>query len=117
VTTHAGDAVAGALPGPGMLASHYAPLTPLRLVGRDGLGAVVGSGARVVVLAPTGTDVGGHTLIAMPTDAEAFAARLYAALREADAAGAEVIAVVRPDDDGDPLWVAIRDRLVRAATS
>jgi L-threonylcarbamoyladenylate synthase len=51
----------------------------------------------------------------MPNDAEKYAAALYKTLHELDAEGHQWIAVELPPEG--PAWVAIRDRLARAAAS
>lgn len=113
ITAEAIRGVTGRLPGgetpgtieaPGQLASHYAPVKPLRLNASDrrtgewliGFGAVVGD----------------DSLSASGSLTEA-AARLFDALHRADASGAESIAVASvPDAE---IGVAINDRLRRAA--
>jgi L-threonylcarbamoyladenylate synthase len=94
---------------PGMLASHYAPKTPLRLNAIDvrpgeallALGASVPSGAA----AELNLSVSGDLVEA--------AANLFSHLRALDAVGATTIAVMPvPNDD---LGEAINDRLARAA--
>ena len=126
-------AAAGAhepMPSPGLLSKHYAPLAPMTIYGGDAAAAgralaaavraAVASGRRVGVMATTGDvrALGAMSVVVAvlgsDDDAEATAARLYAALRELDAARVDVILtrdVVR--DHG--LWLAIRDRLHRAA--
>ena len=93
---------------PGMLASHYAPKTPLRLNARDvkpgeallAFGANAPSAANALNLSPTG-------------DLVEAAANLFSHLRALDAAGASAIAVMPiPNED---LGEAINDRLARAA--
>ncbi|MEA2876672.1 MAG: L-threonylcarbamoyladenylate synthase [Hyphomicrobiales bacterium] len=93
---------------PGMLASHYAPKTPLRLNAhdvRDGeallaFGTNIPNAARVLNLSPTG-------------DLVEAAANLFSHLRALDASGARGIAVMPiPNED---LGEAINDRLARAA--
>jgi L-threonylcarbamoyladenylate synthase len=93
---------------PGMLASHYAPKTPLRLNARDlrdgeallAFGSDVPPAARVLNLSPTG-------------DLVEAAANLFSHLRALDAAGVSAIAVMTiPNED---LGEAINDRLARAA--
>jgi len=93
---------------PGMLASHYAPKTPLRLNARDvrdgeallAFGTNIPDAARVLNLSPTG-------------DLVEAAANLFSHLRALDAYGARGIAVMPiPNDD---LGEAINDRLARAA--
>jgi L-threonylcarbamoyladenylate synthase len=95
---------------PGMLASHYAPKTPLRLNAVDvrpgeallAFGAGAPNGApRTLNLSPSG-------------DLIEAAANLFSHLRALDAAGATAIAVMPIPRDG--LGEAINDRLARAAT-
>jgi L-threonylcarbamoyladenylate synthase len=98
---------------PGMLASHYAPRTPLRLDARQveagaallafgpKLAAGAGDAARVLNLSERG-------------DLTEAAANLFSHLRALDAAGAKTIAVMPiPRHD---LGEAINDRLARAAS-
>jgi L-threonylcarbamoyladenylate synthase len=95
---------------PGMLASHYAPHTPVRLnaVGvRPGeallaFGPAAPSAERTLNLSPTG-------------DLVEAAANLFSHLRLLDGSGASSIAVMPiPDED---LGEAINDRLARAAAA
>jgi L-threonylcarbamoyladenylate synthase len=108
------------LPAPGMLARHYAPRAPLECSEGD-------AAERVQQLGRAGERVGwlrlsrGHsptvtglTLIDMPSDPAAYAARLYAELHALDAAGATRIVVDMPPDE--EAWLAVRDRLRRAAS-
>ena len=103
---------------PGMLASHYAPRTPVVLCGRsevvDRVAAFTASGSRVGVLsleeidgcqADMVRDAGG--------DIGRFAHLLYGWLREADAETLDVLLAVPPDPEG--LGIAVNDRLARAA--
>lgn len=107
-------AAGGALPSPGLLDRHYAPLTRAVLFASDEWDRVVHGPAAVILThdqrrkaAPP------HSLIAMPDQPAEFAAALYHALREADARGAEIICIECPPTDG-PIWSAIADRLSRA---
>jgi L-threonylcarbamoyladenylate synthase len=98
---------------PGLLASHYAPGTPLRLRARGeawprdpGIGLLafrghdLPAGASARVLSPSG-------------DCAEAATRLFAALRELDGLGlAAIVAETLPEQG---LGVAINDRLRRAA--
>ena len=97
---------------PGLLASHYAPRTPLRLEARD-------VGPREALLAFGSTLAQGAALAAKVLNLSArgdlieAAANLFSHLRALDAAGAETIAVMPiPHDE---LGEAINDRLRRAA--
>ncbi len=49
----------------------------------------------------------------LPSDPAGYAAQLYAVLHELDAAGLDRILVTLPPDSDD--WLAVRDRLRRAA--
>jgi L-threonylcarbamoyladenylate synthase len=97
---------------PGMLASHYAPRTPLRLDARA-------AGAREALLAFGPTLADGAALavkvlnLSVRGDLIEAAANLFSHLRALDAAGAETIAVMPIPHHG--LGEAINDRLRRAA--
>lgn len=103
---------------PGRRRSHYAPGTPLELVEPERLRAAVeaalAGGGRIAVLARR-APMPGEALSwrRMPDDARAYGRALYAALRALDAAGAErILAEAVPSGEA---WVAIADRLARAA--
>ena len=118
------------LPAPGMLSRHYAPRAPLEI-------AASGSSKRLEALLDSGAVVGwlkreeslplpfknrrfmdlarsGNLhLIRMPTDPQEYAAVLYDRLHELDALGVTRILVdALPENEA---WLAIRDRLDRAA--
>ncbi len=104
------------LPSPGMLSRHYAPRAPLELADGDGRASVEElrrAGLRVGWLAFGGADLAGVTVVAMPADPDGYAARLYAALHALDGAGVDRIIVARPPESDE--WLAVRDRLRRAA--
>jgi L-threonylcarbamoyladenylate synthase len=111
--------VAGAPRAPGMLEKHYAPQTALMLMEGDLVAELARSlarqGKRVAVLARTSLRplIDGLVWQAAPADAAAYAHDLYANLRELDHAGCDAILVEQPPED--PEWLAIRDRLNRAA--
>jgi L-threonylcarbamoyladenylate synthase len=97
---------------PGMLASHYAPRTPLRLdVFR------VAAGEALLAFGPTlaaGTAAATRVLnLSARGDLIEAAANLFSHLRTLDGAGATAIAVMPIPHDG--LGEAIHDRLTRAA--
>jgi L-threonylcarbamoyladenylate synthase len=105
------------MPSPGMLSRHYAPRTPLELAEDGGRGRVEelrGAGLRVgwLTFDPAESDRG-VTVVVMPRDAPGYAARLYAALHALDAAGLHRLVAALPPDS--PEWLAVRDRLRRAA--
>jgi L-threonylcarbamoyladenylate synthase len=104
---------------PGTLAAHYAPETPLMLVEGGQLAEFAATltrqGRKVAALAfskphPT---LHGVTWHAAPRDAAGYARTLYASLRALDAEGCDAILVERPPRE--TAWVAINDRLSRAA--
>jgi L-threonylcarbamoyladenylate synthase len=98
---------------PGMLASHYAPHTPVRLGAKR-----VAPGEALLAFGPVlpdGVDGAAHILnLSMRGDLIEAAANLFSHLRALDAAGARAIAVMPiPHQD---LGEAINDRLARAAS-
>jgi L-threonylcarbamoyladenylate synthase len=108
------------LASPGLLSRHYAPRAALELI--------IGSGrTRVEQLRQAGLRIGwlaledpGHVgndvvLIRMPRDPLAYSAQVYAALHALDDAGMERIVVELPPEIDE--WLAIRDRLHRAAAA
>ncbi len=99
---------------PGMLASHYAPLTPLRLRAR---GEPWPNDPSIGVLAFTGVDLPSglrHAEILSRTgDLTEAAAGLFAALRRLDASAASALVAETVPDIG--LGLGINDRLRRAA--
>jgi L-threonylcarbamoyladenylate synthase len=110
------DAAAGAEEAPlapGMLASHYAPRTPLRLAARQ-----VETGEALLAFGPMLADGAGGAARVLNLsgrgDLAEAAANLFSHLRALDAAGAKAIAVMPIPPEG--LGEAINDRLTRAAT-
>lgn len=102
---------------PGLARRHYSPQAPLRLVERSEL-AVTARAARgqalgVMTLGAAPGDLPPALVRVMPEDPEGYAQALYAALHELDAAGVVGILAERPP--ADPAWVAVLDRLTRAA--
>jgi len=104
---------------PGTLAAHYAPGTPLMLVEADVAPELVRSlarqGKKLAVLSFSALQPLLPELkwLAASAAAAEYAHALYANLRELDAAGADVIIVERPPQR--PEWLAVLDRLTRAA--
>lgn len=104
----------------GSLASHYAPQakvrlmdaralqTALDLLGADAAHIAVYSRAVLRSSAPRLTR-------RMPDDASATAQQLFAVLREFDDQGVKLIWVETPPEQPD--WLAVRDRLLRAAAN
>jgi L-threonylcarbamoyladenylate synthase len=109
------------LPSPGMQSRHYAPRAAVECYtpyGVHQVNALVEQGIRVGWL-KLGNNAesapGGAKVIAMECDPCVYAARLYAALHALDDAGVERIIVDLPPDNEE--WLAVRDRLRRAATT
>lgn len=103
---------------PGRLAAHYAPRTTMVLVEAGGLAEAVRShtqsGRRVAVFARQPLPPSSGVIAARaPESAAAYARVLYRALRELDEAGADLL-LVEGVPEG-PEWLAVQDRLARAA--
>lgn len=97
----------------GMLASHYAPVAPVRIAAASERAF----GTAVCVLAPHGTELAVSdpiSLFWLPADPAGYAEGLYAALRNADRPGVTEIVVIPPVEAG-PLVPAIMDRLAKAS--
>jgi L-threonylcarbamoyladenylate synthase len=110
--TVAGIAVEDAPLAPGMLASHYAPQTRMRLAAGH-----IEPGEALLAFGPAlvkGAEKASKVLnLSASGDLIEAAANLFSHLRALDAAGAEMIAVMPLPRDG--LGEAINDRLQRAA--
>jgi L-threonylcarbamoyladenylate synthase len=117
--TRLGEAPAAvaALPSPGLLRRHYAPRARLHCTEDDGralVDALCRGGARVGWLTfAAAEERPGLMAVTMPHEPAAYAARLYDTLHALDAAGVEHIVVALPPDTD--AWLAVRDRLRRAA--
>ena len=102
----------------GSLASHYAPRLPLKLVHPDQTEAYVRqhAGTAIAVLARRGRPRDSKVALwqVAPELPEDYARTLYAALRRLDDSGCRMIVVEEPPQLPD--WIAVRDRLARAAT-
>jgi L-threonylcarbamoyladenylate synthase len=104
---------------PGTLARHYAPQTMLIVTELDLLMELAATltrvGKKVAVLALTERRPvhEGLVWVATPNNAAAYAHALYANLRALDEAACDTILVERPPQTAE--WMAINDRLTRAA--
>lgn len=103
---------------PGLLAAHYAPSTPLCIAARENLEqqirALLAQNKRVAVIACTQRMeiIPAHYYF-LSSDPVSYAHDLYATLRAADAARYDVLLLEAvPEDEA---WLAVRDRLTRAA--
>jgi len=110
----------------GSLASHYAPATPLELLAGEALWqralelrtrrlrvAVVSWSASSRERRAEMMDEKNILNVSMPADALQYGHRLYATLRNLDNDGFDRLLVETPPDD--PAWLAVSDRLRRAA--
>jgi L-threonylcarbamoyladenylate synthase len=115
------ETTTAALPSPGMLTRHYAPRTPLEIIegpAQPRLEELASQGIRVVWLVtasqfrqPSHSWTGGT--FDMPDDPGEYAFLLYEVLHALDAASVDRIVVTLPPDTEE--WLAVRDRLRRAA--
>lgn len=100
----------------GTLEAHYAPRTPMLLLARSALEAELRQqetlGQRVQVLALDALPARARGQV-LPARADAYAHGLYAALRALDEGDGHLLLVERPPQEPD--WVAVNDRLRRAA--
>jgi L-threonylcarbamoyladenylate synthase len=108
----------GPLPSPGMMPRHYAPRTPLELHGSraslDAKAAVLrGQGVHFGTMTLGGPASADAAFVAMSASAETYAERLYGVLHELDAMSLECVLVELPSESDE--WLAVRDRLSRAA--
>ncbi len=104
------------LKSPGMLERHYAPRTPLKCVAaldNEYLHGLLGQNIKFGLLTYASVASMDIKAIVLPRDAKGYAAGMYAALHELDAAGLDLIVALLPPDTED--WLAVRDRLQRAA--
>ncbi len=103
----------------GSLEAHYAPQTPMRMVGTgrllDFLGAQGQEGKRCGVISHSEPPPAGmpHPWRLLAADPVVYAHNLYATLREMDHAGIDLIVVEAPPERSE--WTAVADRLRRAA--
>jgi L-threonylcarbamoyladenylate synthase len=97
---------------PGMLTSHYAPRTPVRLDAKD---VAIGEALLAFGPSPIAGAAGAKTTLNLSNSGDLIeaAANLFSCLRTLDGAGARTIAVMPIPHNG--LGEAINDRLKRAA--
>ena len=113
------EAAAGTPRVSGSLEAHYAPQTHMRMVAGerllDFLDAQGQQGVRCGIIGQSQPPLAGmpHLWCLLAADPVAYAHDLYATLREMDHAGVDLIVVEAPPDR--PEWVAVSDRLRRAA--
>jgi L-threonylcarbamoyladenylate synthase len=100
---------------PGQMRRHYAPRTPLEVAenSRQRVEELGGQGLRVGWLTHVAEGETPALRIVLPADAVGYAAQLYAALHRLDDAALDRIVVQAPPASAE--WLAVRDRLQRAA--
>lgn len=112
-----------AVPSPGMLKKHYAPLVPVHLAIDDGMEMVrriLAQGSRVGWMPlesshlEAATSLGVERVV-MSNEPIPYAAHLYEALHELEVQGVDQIVIQRPPMTG--AWQAVQDRLRRAAAA
>jgi L-threonylcarbamoyladenylate synthase len=106
------------LKSPGLLGRHYAPRTPLECVtgnARLRVAELIAGGGRIgwLTFAEASDPCGNALVVPLPNDPAAVAAQLYAVLHRLDELGLDRIVVEWPP--ATPEWLAVRDRLRRAA--
>ena len=99
---------------PGTTESHYAPITPVRLMPRNELHARLRKDVAVLALGPSPDGHFGPWWVGS-TRPDQYGHDLYALLRTLDHAGASEIYIEEPPDE--PEWEAVRDRLTRSAAA
>ncbi len=104
---------------PGMMAIHYAPITPALLCSATSLAAIIADlikQGKKIGLLTCHTDLSNDShlgaVIRMPAQADAYARVLYSSLRELDSLHLDLILVEQPPQT--ELWRAINDRLTKA---
>jgi L-threonylcarbamoyladenylate synthase len=112
------------LPSPGMMARHYAPRTPLEIAeeggGLDRVRELHAQGQRVgwvtwFDVSSSGEEVPpGVSVARLPSSPAGYSVQLYATLHDLDDRNLDRIVVALPPAEEE--WLAVRDRLIRAAT-
>ncbi|MDO9049502.1 MAG: L-threonylcarbamoyladenylate synthase [Methylobacter sp.] len=114
-------AISAGIRAPGMMAVHYAPITPaIRCPAEqlpDRVRQLIADGKRIGLLSYQLeiTETGQIRVLHLPKQARDYAHRLYAALRELDSLQLDLILVEQPPQT-EP-WRAINDRLSKAAAT
>lgn len=96
----------------GSLKSHYAPKTPVILFSKS----ITSKNTPIAIMSITfkpNKNHKGNILVKMPNNSDKYAQKLYAVLRLLDLKKCEAIYIETPPNK--PEWLAVRDRLMRAA--
>ena len=105
------------LPSPGLMRRHYSPQAKVEMVvdsGRQRVEELVANRVSVGWMPMGHNHVPGAETRPMPSEAHAYAAQLYSTLHALDEAGVNRIIIQRPPNE--PEWLAVIDRLTRAAS-
>lgn len=109
------DAGARAPRSPGRLASHYAPASPVEVLGPSEFTVRLAGAEEVSVMARRERRHGFvGEWVRLPDDPDGYARHLYASLRTLDRPGRPIIVEAPPRD---ARWEAVNDRLDRAAST
>jgi L-threonylcarbamoyladenylate synthase len=99
------------------LTRHYAPRTPTEVWanGEPRIRELTTAGQRVgwLAIGSEPPDIPGVAALVLPADPARYSAELYATLHTLDAAGCDRLVVTAPP--ADEAWLAVNDRLRRAA--
>jgi L-threonylcarbamoyladenylate synthase len=96
---------------PGQQPKHYSPTSPAFWFDSADRAAVLNASNGIAIVLGTGLD--SRAIITLPNDPELYARNLYQTLRRVDARRPAAIYIEMPPDE--PRWLAVRDRLRRAA--
>jgi L-threonylcarbamoyladenylate synthase len=115
VVDHTAELAEAARHSPGQDAAHYAPRAPLYLLPRQEALALAkrSPGRAALVVRGEAPPLPSAIVTVLPDDAVEFGRALYATLHALDDAACDVIIVESPPDD--EAWLAVHDRLSRAA--
>ncbi|HEV2613373.1 MAG TPA: L-threonylcarbamoyladenylate synthase [Gammaproteobacteria bacterium] len=96
----------------GSLKSHYAPKTPVILFAKN-IKCQKNNIAVMSITFKPNKNYKGSVLVKMPNNPDKYAQKLYAVLRTLDHKKLDIIYIETPPNK--PEWLAVRDRLMRAA--
>ena len=100
---------------PGMDAKHYAPRARLLVAPRDRIASRMGAAEKVgIILRGKSAAIAAFDVRVLADDPDDFASALFAALHDLDDANCSLIIVEAPPETD--AWIAVRDRLGRAAS-
>ncbi len=101
-----------AIKSPGLLKSHYSPITASSLKTRSELAKIIKTQNNIGVLCHSLNLKEAKNIIVLKNNPATYAQKLYASLRQLDRLGLNHIYIEEPNDNSE--WSAIKDRLSRA---